>query len=259
MADSTSRWAEALREISGRLEEMPAEEGFPAYLPSRLSAFYERAGYMRNLNGTEGSVSIIGAVSPQGGDLSEPVTQNTKRFIRCFWALDKSLAYARHYPAINWISSYSEYLSDLKPWFDENVGPDFIKYRNEINKILHEENNLMEIVKLIGSDVLPDDQKLVIEISRIIRVGFLQQNAYHVHDTYVPIEKQLKMMGIILKLYHRCREIVSANIPISKIQETGLFDKIVKIKYNIPNDKLEMFDEYEQEIETTLSNITKSA
>ena len=259
MADSTSRWAEALREISGRLEEMPAEEGFPAYLPSRLSAFYERAGYMRNLNGTEGSVSIIGAVSPQGGDLSEPVTQNTKRFIRCFWALDKSLAYARHYPAINWISSYSEYLSDLKPWFDENVGPDFIKYRNEINKILHEENKLMEIVKLIGSDVLPDDQKLVIEISRIIRVGFLQQNAYHVHDTYVPIEKQLKMMGIILKLYHRCREIVSANIPISKIQETGLFDKIVKIKYNIPNDKLEMFDEYEQEIETTLSNITKSA
>ena len=259
MADSTSRWAEALREISGRLEEMPAEEGFPAYLPSRLSAFYERAGYMRNLNGTEGSVSIIGAVSPQGGDLSEPVTQNTKRFIRCFWALDKSLAYARHYPAINWISSYSEYLSDLKPWFDENIGPDFIKFRNEINKILHEENKLMEIVKLIGSDVLPDDQKLVIEISRIIRVGFLQQNAYHAHDTYVPIEKQLKMMGIILKLYHRCREIVSANIPISKIQETGLFDKIVKIKYNIPNDKLEMFDEYEQEIEKTLSNIIKSA
>lgn len=259
MADSTSRWAEALREISGRLEEMPAEEGFPAYLPSRLSEFYERAGYMRNLNGTEGSVSIIGAVSPQGGDLSEPVTQNTKRFIRCFWALDKALAYARHYPAINWITSYSEYTADLKPWYDKNVGEDFLRCRNEIASILHEENKLMEIVKLIGSDVLPDDQKLIIEIARVIRVGFLQQNAYHAQDTYVPITKQLKMMEIIIKLYHRSKEIIAASIPISRILETGLFDKVVRIKYDVPNDKLEMFDAYEKEIEETLDKLTEAA
>lgn len=259
MADSTSRWAEALREISGRLEEMPAEEGFPAYLPSRLSAFYERAGYMKNLNGTDGSVSIIGAVSPQGGDLSEPVTQNTKRFIRCFWALDKSLAYARHYPAINWITSYSEYINDLKPWYDENIGADFLRDRNEISSILHEENKLMEIVKLIGSDVLPDDQKLVIEISRVIRVGFLQQNAFHAQDTYVPIAKQLKMMDIILYLYQRSKELIAASIPISRILETGLFDKVVKIKYDIPNDKLEMFDDYKKEIDETLGKITAAA
>lgn len=256
LADSTSRWAEALREISGRLEEMPAEEGFPAYLPSRLSEFYERAGYMQNLNGTEGSVSIIGAVSPQGGDFSEPVTQNTKRFIRCFWALDKSLAYARHYPAINWISSYSEYISDLKPWYDANVGPDFIRLRGEFATLLHEENKLMEIVKLIGTDVLPDDQKLIIEIARLIRVGFLQQNAYHAQDTYVPIEKQTLMMDIILFFYHKTKELISVGIPISKVHETGLFEKIVKIKYDIPNDKLEMFDEYKKDIEATLGKIT---
>ena len=162
MADSTSRWAEALRELSGRLEEMPAEEGFPAYLASRLSAFYERAGMMMNLNGTEGSVSIIGAVSPQGGDFSEPVTQNTKRFVRCFWGLDKSLAYARHYPAIHWLTSYSEYISDLAPWYKDHVAKDFMDCRNRLMVILNQESSLMEIVKLIGSDVLPDDQKLVL-------------------------------------------------------------------------------------------------
>ena len=183
MADSTSRWAEALREISGRLEEMPAEEGFPAYLPSRLSEFYERAGMSVNLNGSDGSVTIIGAVSPQGSDFSEPVTQNTKRFTRCFWALDKALAYARHYPAINWTQSYSEYFIDLDPWYTKNLGEDFIKYRRRINRLLQEESQLMEIVKLIGSDVLPDDQKLVIETARVIRVGFLQQNAFHQDDT----------------------------------------------------------------------------
>lgn len=192
MADSTSRWAEALREISGRLEEMPAEEGFPAYLPSRLSAFYERAGYMKNLNGSEGSVTIIGAVSPQGGDFSEPVTQNTKRFVRTFWTLDKSLAYARHYPAINWITSYSEYIEELRNFYDD-IDPNFLECRQRLQSLLNEEAQLMEIVKLIGSDVLPDDQKLVIEIARVIRVGFLQQNAFHKDDTYVPLDKQLKM------------------------------------------------------------------
>ena len=170
MADSTSRWAEALREISGRLEEMPAEEGFPAYLPSRISEFYERAGYVETLSGKEGSVSIIGAVSPQGSDFSEPVTQNTKRFVRCFWALDKSLAYARHYPAINWNDSYSEYIDDLEDYYSGKVNSDFLTYRQRISNILHEENKLMEIVKLIGSDVLPEDQKLVIEIARVVRV-----------------------------------------------------------------------------------------
>ena len=205
MADSTSRWAEALRELSGRLEEMPAEEGFPAYLASRLSAFYERAGDMQNLNGTEGSVSIIGAVSPQGGDFSEPVTQNTKRFVRCFWGLDKSLAYARHFPAIHWLTSYSEYLSDLAFWYKEEVSPKFVDDRNQILAILNKESSLMEIVKLIGSDVLPDDQKLVLEIARVVRLGFLQQNAFHPEDTCVPMRKQFLMMEIILYFYQECR------------------------------------------------------
>src|SRR5690606_22676331 len=182
MADSTSRWAEALREISGRLEEMPAEEGFPAYLPSRISQFYERAGYALNLNDTNGSVTIIGAVSPQGSDFSEPVTQNTKRFVRCFWALDKALAYQRHYAAINWNQSYSEYFYDLLSWFDNQVDPKFMKYAKQIKSVLSEETALMEVVKLIGSDVLPDDQRLIIEIGKVIRFGFLQQNAFDKED-----------------------------------------------------------------------------
>lgn len=255
MADSTSRWAEALREISGRLEEMPAEEGFPAYLPSRLSQFYERAGYFKNINGTEGSVTIIGAVSPQGGDFSEPVTQNTKRFIRCFWALDRQLAYSRHYPAINWNTSYSEYIPDLENWYRENISPEFLSERNRIAQILQEESRLMEIVKLIGADVLPDDQKLIIDTARIIRVGFLQQNAYHADDTYVPIQKQLLMMNIILYLYDKSKEIVEKSIPFSQVKDTGLFDKIVKIKYDIPNDKLEMFDSYKAEIDRAITEI----
>lgn len=258
MADSTSRWAEALREISGRLEEMPAEEGFPAYLPSRLSEFYERAGLTKNLNNSDGSVTIIGAVSPQGADFSEPVTQNTKRFIRAFWALDKSLAYARHYPAINWMQSYSEYFTDLDPWFAQNVGADFIKYRAKINAILHEESKLMEIVKLIGSDVLPDDQKLVIEIARVIRVGFLQQNAFHKDDTFVPLEKQKLMMKVILHLENKARQLILASIPISRISELGLFDKLTKMKYDVPNDKLQMFDDYIAEIDKAFDGILKS-
>ncbi len=258
MADSTSRWAEALREISGRLEEMPAEEGFPAYLPSRLSEFYERAGLTKNLNGSDGSVTIIGAVSPQGADFSEPVTQNTKRFVRAFWALDKSLAYARHYPAINWMQSYSEYFIDLDPWFAENVGQKFIKYRAKISAILHEENKLMEIVKLIGSDVLPDDQKLVIEIARVIRVGFLQQNAFHKDDTFVPLRKQKLMMKVILHLEDKARQLILASIPISRISEMGLFDKLTKMKYDVPNDNLALFDDYIAEIDKVFDGILKS-
>ena len=256
MADSTSRWAEALREMSGRLEEMPAEEGFPAYLPSRLAEFYERGGRAEVLSGGEGSVTLIGAVSPQGSDFSEPVTQNTKRFTRCFWALDKALAYSRHYPAINWMDSYSEYFNDLDPWFRENLGEDFIEYRNRISALLQEESSLMEIVKLIGSDVLPDDQKLVIETARVIRVGFLQQNAFHADDTYVPLEKQKLMMKTILHLHAKAKDIVAQNIPLSKILNLGLFDKLTKMKYDIPNSKPEMFDDYIKEIDEKLAAIS---
>ncbi len=255
MADSTSRWAEALRELSGRLEEMPAEEGFPAYLASRLSAFYERAGFMQNLNWTEGSVSIIGAVSPQGGDFSEPVTQNTKRFVRCFWALDKSLAYARHFPAIQWLTSYSEYVNDLAPWYTKNVGEDFVECRNQILSILTQESQLNEIVKLIGSDVLPDDQKLVLEIARVIRLGFVQQNAYHPSDTYVPMAKQLKMMQTILYLFQKSRQLIDRNMPMSLLKESPVFDKIITIKYDVANDELDKFDNYRAMIDEFYEHI----
>lgn len=257
MADSTSRWAEALRELSGRLEEMPAEEGFPAYLASRLSAFYERAGDMQNLNGTEGSVSIIGAVSPQGGDFSEPVTQNTKRFVRCFWGLDKSLAYARHFPAIHWLTSYSEYLGDLAFWYKEEVSPKFVDDRNQILAILNKESSLMEIVKLIGSDVLPDDQKLVLEIARVVRLGFLQQNAFHPEDTCVPMRKQFLMMEIILYFYQKCRELVAMGMPMSVLKSEDIFEKIISIKYDVPNNQPELFDEYKKRVDDFYQNVLK--
>ena len=255
MADSTSRWAEALRELSGRLEEMPAEEGFPAYLASRLSAFYERAGMMQNLNGSEGSVTIIGAVSPQGGDFSEPVTMNTKRYVRCFWGLDKSLAYARHFPAIHWLTSYSEYLNDLAPWYKDNVNKNFVDLRNQIMALLNQESSLMEIVKLIGSDVLPDDQKLTLEIARVIRLGFLQQNAFHKDDTSVPLEKQYKMMETILYLYKRSKTLVAMGMPISVLKEDNIFERVIAIKYDVPNDKPEMFGQYMADIDRFYENV----
>ena len=255
MADSTSRWAEALRELSGRLEEMPAEEGFPAYLASRLSAFYERAGMMQNLNGTKGSVSIIGAVSPQGGDFSEPVTQNTKRFVRCFWGLDKSLAYSRHFPAIHWLSSYSEYLQDLSHWYQDNVSPKFVDYRNRLMAILNQESSLLEIVKLIGSDVLPDDQKLILEIARVIRLGFLQQNAFHKDDTCVSMEKQFFMMETILYLYKQARALVTMGHPMSVLKSENIFERVIAIKYDVPNDQLELFAQYHRDIDTFYQNV----
>ena len=255
MADSTSRWAEALREISGRLEEMPAEEGFPAYLPSRISQFYERAGYMKTLNDQVGSVSIIGAVSPQGSDFSEPVTQNTKRFVRCFWALDKQLAYARHYFAINWTESYSEYVTDLTKWYNKNVDMRFLRSRQEIMSLLAEEAKLMEIVKLIGSDVLPEDQKLVIEICKVIRVGYLQQNAFHKDDTYVPLQKQMKMMDVILYLYKKCKDLVAQGKPMSQVVTSGIFDKVTKMKYDVPNDHIELLDDYFRQIDAAVSQV----
>ena len=255
MADSTSRWAEALREISGRLEEMPAEEGFPAYLASRLAEFYERAGYVETLEGKEGSVTVIGAVSPQGGDFSEPVTQNTKRFVRCFWALDRSLAYARHFPSINWLNSYSEYTVDFKDWYSENVSPDFAPCRQRIANLLREESQLMEIVKLIGSDILPENQKLIMETARLIRLGFLQQNSYHPMDTYVPLKKQLLMMQTILRLYDGVKEGIDKSIPLSQYTATGIFDAVVKMKYEIPNEDLSKFDDYAAMIDKALEQV----
>ena len=249
MADSTSRWAEALREISGRLEEMPAEEGFPAYLPSRLAQFYERAGFVETNGHVEGSVSIIGAVSPQGGDFSEPVTQNTKRFIRCFWGLDKDLAYSRHYPAIHWLNSYSEYIEDLQAWFQENVSHDFLPLRNRMMAILQEENKLMEIVKLIGSDVLPEEQKLTLEIAKAIRLGFLQQNAFHDVDTYVPLVKQREMMKVIAYAADVSQKLVANGVPTSRIVKSHVFDDIIQSKYQVGNEDMSGFDVYYRQID----------
>ena len=237
MADSTSRWAEALREISGRLEEMPAEESFPAYLPSRLAGFYERAGFVDTLSGTEGSVTVIGAVSPQGGDFSEPVTQNTQRFVRCFWALDRSLAYARHFPSINWNNSYTEYFNDLIPWYSENFGEDFTELRVRIMALLNEESSLMEIVKLIGADILPDDQKLIIETAKVIREGFLQQNAFHATDTYMKPADQMSMLRVILRLYDGAKDLVAQNIPLRQLVDTGVFTALERMKFELGGGK----------------------
>ena len=255
MADSTSRWAEALREISGRLEEMPAEEGFPAYLPSRIAQFYERAGYVDTLSGTKGSVTLMGAVSPQGGDFSEPVTQNTRRFVRCFWALDKSLAYARHYPAVNWNESSSDYADDLAHYYGQNVARDFMSLRAEMREILHEEDTLMEVVKLIGSDVLPEDQKLTLEIARVVRVGYLQQNAFHPDDASVPLAKQYKMLKVISYLRRACQDKVAKKIPVSLIVKTGIFETVIKMKYDVPNNNIALLDSYDAKIDEALNSI----
>lgn len=250
MADSTSRWAEALREISGRLEEMPAEEGYPAYLPSRLAQFYERAGDVKTLSGNEGSVTIIGAVSPAGGDFSEPVTQNTKRVVGTFLALDKTLAYSRHYPAINWINSYTGYISDMKDWYRDNVSDEMLELRAKMLGILREEHKLMEIVKLVGEDILPDDQRLTLEISKVIKIGYLQQNAYHKEDANVSLIKQYNMLKVINHLYEKALAAVKAGIPISKVKDEKLFYDIVSMKYNTPKGDEETFDKYMKQIDS---------
>ena len=257
MADSTSRWAEALREISGRLEEMPAEEGYPAYLPSRIAEFYERAGYVQTFNDQEGSVTIIGAVSPAGGDFSEPVTENTKRFVNVFLALDKELAYARHYPAINWLNSYSGYISTLENWYEENLAEDAIKLRNKMLELLYNENKLQEIVMLVGEDVLPDDQRLILEIAKLIKVGFLQQNAFHDLDTYVPLEKQYRMLKIIDYLYEKCRDVLKLSIPISQIKNSQIFGEILKMKYTVSNEDFSKIDEIQEMIDKYYDELEK--
>lgn len=255
MADSTSRWAEALREISGRLEEMPAEEGFPSYLPSRLSEFYGRAGQVETLNGNTGSVTIIGAVSPQGSDFSEPVTQNTKRFVHVFWGLNRTLAYSRHYPAIDWNISYSEYVDNLSDWYDDNVDSEFLEYRTRIVKILEKENELLEIARVVGQDVLSDDKKLLLEVASSIRVGFLQQNSFNDIDTSVPIEKQFKMMETIILIYDRALKLINKGIPISEFKKTGLLEEYNELKYNVKNNEIGKIDEFDVKIKNRLKKL----
>ncbi len=242
MADSTSRWAEALRELSGRMEEMPAEEGFPAYLPTRLASFYERAGRVISLEGEEGSVSVIGAVSPPGGDFSEPVTQHTKRFIRCFWALDRDLANARHYPAIGWINSYSEYAAEVREWWEKH-NPVWWTVRTEALELLKKEDRLQSIVRLIGPDSLASSDQLVLKVSEMIKNGFLQQNAFDDVDMYCSSEKQIMIIQLIMDFYKRSLALVKNGCPLVKINSMSAADEIVRIKMVVPNDKLEQIGE----------------
>lgn len=242
MADSTSRWAEALRELSGRMEEMPAEEGFPAYLPTRIAEFYERAGYVQTLSGADGSVTIIGAVSPPGGDFSEPVTQHTKRFVRCFWGLDRQLANARHYPAISWLDSYSEYLEDVKPWWEERVGPAWATEREEIMELLHKEVRLLQVVKLVGPDALPDSQRFVIEVCTMFKNAFLQQNAFDDIDRYSTIEKQLRMLSIIMAYWRRGQAAIKRGVTLVKLRRVKAVQEMVKMKFTVANESPEEFD-----------------
>ena len=256
MADSTSRWAEALRELSGRMEEMPAEEGFPAYLPSRLASFYERAGRVDALCGQEGSVSVIGAVSPPGGDFSEPVTQHTKRFIRCFWALDRELANSRHYPAIGWIDSYSEYADEVKEWWD-NLDPRWAKVRLEALELLKKEQKLQSIVRLIGPDALPDYERIVLIVADMIKNGFLQQNAFDAIDVYSVPEKQIQILLLMMEFYNRGAAVIKAGAPLSKVNALPVKEEIVRLKTTVPNDKLEMIKETESRFEQQMGGLER--
>lgn len=255
MADSTSRWAEALREVSGRLEEMPAEEGYPAYLAGRLAEFYERAGYVNNLNNTQGSVSIVGAVSPPGGDFSEPVTQHTKRFIRCFWALDKSLASARHFPAINWLDSYSEYIEDVANWWRETTGKDWLGMRNRAMELLSEESRLQQIVKLVGPDALPFAERMVLETTRLIREGILQQNATDPVDAYSSVEKQIRLLELVLDFHERGMNIIRRGAPISLIHDLPVVDTIIRAKSSVTNEDLGKLDDIQKQLDEQMSKL----
>ncbi|MCD6121185.1 MAG: V-type ATP synthase subunit A [Spirochaetales bacterium] len=258
MADSTSRWAEALREISGRLEEMPAEEGFPPYLSSRLAEFYERAGKVIALgNESVGSVSIIGAVSPPGGDFSEPVTTHTKRFTRCFWALDKALANARHYPSVNWLTSYSESIDDVKTWYSKNVNPDFFKMRDEALALLNEDDRLQQIIKLVGEDVLPDDQKLIVRAANLVKVGFLQQNSYSKVDAFSSLSKQYEMLKIMLLFYTRAKGLISSGVAVSEVLKGDIVNKLMRIKEEVPNEEMEKMKNIETEMDNFFNELDK--
>ncbi|NLS80183.1 MAG: V-type ATP synthase subunit A [Chloroflexi bacterium] len=257
MADSTSRWAEALREISGRLEEMPAEEGFPAYLPARLAAFYERAGQVVTLSGETGSLSIVGAVSPPGGDFSEPVVQHTKRFIRCFWALDKDLANARHFPSVNWLESYSEYLADVQGWWRDNRRLDWKSLQSEAMTILHREASLQQIVRLVGADALPDEERLVLEVARLLREGYLQQSALDEVDTYASAEKQFRMLQLIIEFYHRAKVVIDYHCPIFQIRQLPVITDLLRMKSRIANDRVAELDALEAEINRQIGALEK--
>jgi len=237
MADSTSRWAEAMREISSRLEEMPGEEGYPAYLAARLSEFYERAGRVETLSGATGSVTVIGAVSPPGGDFSEPVTQNTLRIVKVFWALDSKLSQRRHFPSINWLESYSLYTTVLADWYNENVSTEWPLLRNEAMEILQKESELQEIVQLVGSDALPDDQQLTLEVARMIREYFLQQNAYHPVDTFCKMDKQYRLMKAIMKYSDLANTALESGIPLEDIISVKSKDELAKVKFEAEFDK----------------------
>jgi V/A-type H+-transporting ATPase subunit A len=257
MADSTSRWAEALRELSGRMEEMPAEEGFPAYLPTRLAEFYERAGLVETLNGVEGSVSIIGAVSPPGGDFSEPVTQHTKRFIRCFWALDRDLANARHYPAISWIESYSEYAEEVKAWW-EKVNPQWTITRQKALDLLKQEEKLSEIVRLIGPDALPDDKRLVLVIAEIIKNGFLQQNSFDEIDMYCTPAKQVRLLELIMDFYDKASMCIKIGAPLIKITSLPEREELARLKSEVKNEDKAALDDFEQRLRASLDELERS-
>lgn len=255
MADSTSRWAEALRELAGRMEEMPAEEGFPAYLPTRIAEFYERAGYMTVLDGSEGSVTIIGAVSPPGGDFSEPVTQHTKRFVRCFWGLDRQLANARHYPAISWLESYSEYLNDVSEWWENNSGTSWLKNRAEIMELLQKEVRLQQVVKLVGPDALPDSQRFIIEVCTLFKNAFLQQNAFDDIDRYSSVEKQVRMLEIILQYSRRGTDAIRKGITVVKLRHMKVVQDIARMKLNIKNDDMKGLDKLELRLERAFDQL----
>ena len=252
MADSTSRWAEAMREISSRLEEMPGEEGYPAYLAARLAQFYERAGYFENINGTEGSVSAIGAVSPPGGDFSEPVTQNTLRIVKTFWALDADLAERRHFPSINWNESYSLYKDQLDPWFEENVEEDWAEKRQWAVDVLDEETELQEIVQLVGKDALPDDQQLTLEVARYLREAYLQQNAFHPVDTFCPPEKTYLMLTTIETFHDEAFDALEAGVPVEDIVDTEAAPRINRIGVQ------EDYEEYIEDLKSAIADELRS-
>ena len=255
MADSTSRWAEAIREISSRLEEMPGEEGYPAYLAARLSQFYERAGYFKNINGTEGSISVIGAVSPPGGDFSEPVTQNTLRIVKTFWALDADLAERRHFPAINWDESYSLYKDQLDPWYRENVAEDFPEIRQWAVDVLDEEGELQEIVQLVGKDALPEDQRLILEVARYLREAWLQQNAFIEVDQYCPPDKTYRILQAIKHFNDEAREALDAGVPVEEIQNIDATPKLNRIATTEDDEVSEFVDDLEDSITNQLREL----
>ncbi len=257
VADSTSRWAEALREMSGRLEEMPAEEGYPSYLASRLAEFYERAGRVRALGSPDrsGSVTIVGAVSPSGADFTEPVTTHTIRFIKTFWALDTRLAYSRHYPSINWMQSYSGYLDDVSKWWTDNISPNWYNLRAESYNILQREDTLKEIVRLLGPEALPDEEKLILEMARMIKIGILQQNSFDKIDTYCGPEKQLKLVKLMVKFYNESLKSLKENIPLSDIRSMSIIPSLLKAKFEIPDEQVSKLDDLESTMDRQFNEI----